>query len=158
MKTFGRIATALVVTLSLASAAAAQSSLTSVVGAAKDSAALADGKGSLTGVLTKKLGVTEDQASGGVGSLMTLAKEKLSGGDFKKVSKAVPDTDKYMQKAKDLGAVTDGKVGDKKGLDAAYGKLGMNPETGSKLTGVVVDFAGKLGGKKVQSLLSGLVK
>lgn len=158
MKTFGKISAALVVTLALATAAAAQSSLTSVMDAAKGGASAVQGGGNLTGLLTKQLGVTEDQASGGVGSFMTLAKEKLSAGDFKKVSKSVPDTDKYMQKAKDLGAVTDGKVGDKKGLEAAYGKLGMTPETGSKLTGVVVDFAGKLGGKKVQSLLSALVK
>jgi hypothetical protein len=40
--------------------------------------------------LTSSLGVTQDQAEGGVGSILTLAQEKLAKGDFDKVAALIP--------------------------------------------------------------------
>jgi hypothetical protein len=61
-----------------------------------------------------------------------------------------------VQKAKSLGAVT-GKVGNRDGLNAAFGKLGITPEVGSQLISTVVDYAGKLGGNgKAAALLAAL--
>ena len=65
----------------------------------------------LTGLLTNQLGVTSNQAIGGVGSILSLAKERLSSMDFMTLSKFIPGTDAYMKTAKDLGAVN-GPVGD----------------------------------------------
>jgi hypothetical protein len=112
----------------------------------------------ITDVLGKTLGVSGDQASGGVGSILSLAKNKLSASDYTKVAGALPDSDKYVQKAKDLGAVPDGGITDKSGLDAAYQKLGINPEVAKKFTPAVVDFVGKAGGGEVGSLLSSVLK
>ena len=50
--------------------------------------------------VTSKLGVTEDQAKGGIGSYLTLAQEKLAKGDFDKVAALVPGASKYMESAR----------------------------------------------------------
>lgn len=52
-----------------------------------------------------KLGVTPDQAIGGLGSIMSLAQGKLSPEDFTKVSKSIPGLDNVMKQATDLGAI-----------------------------------------------------
>src|SRR5262245_62326051 len=57
----------------------------------------------LFGALTKELGVTADQARGGAGSVFSLAKTKLSPGDFSQVSKAVPNMDALLKAAPALG-------------------------------------------------------
>ena len=60
----------------------------------------------LIGGLTSSLGVTENQAMGGVGSVLTLAQEKLAKGEFDQVAKVIPGSSKYLDMAKSLGAVT----------------------------------------------------
>lgn len=81
------------------------------------------GASSMMGMLTSTLGVTQNQAEGGVGSMLKLAQEKLSKGDFDKVAGAIPGATKYLDKAKSLGAFT-GSIGNAAGLNAALGKLG----------------------------------
>jgi len=102
--------------------------------------------------LTKSLGVTENQAAGGVGSVLTLAQEKLVAGDFDKVAAVIPGSQKYLDMAKSLGAVT-GPVGNAAGLNSALGKLGISPSTASKFVPAVTDFVGKAGGADVGKLL-----
>jgi|SRR5215471_8881511 len=113
---------------------------------------------SVADVLSKSLGVSGDQASGGVGSILSLAQSKLSASDYTKVSSAIPGSDQYVQKAKDLGAVPSGGITDKSGLDAAYQKLGISPDVAKKFTPMVVDYAGKMGGSTVGSLLGAALK
>jgi Protein of unknown function VcgC/VcgE (DUF2780) len=113
---------------------------------------------SITDVLGKTLGVSGDQASGGVGSILSLAQNKLPASDYSKVSDAVPGADKYVQKAKDLGAVPSEGIKEKSGLDAAYEKLGISPDVAKKFTPAVVDFVGKAGGSEVGSLLGSVLK
>jgi hypothetical protein len=113
---------------------------------------------SITDVLGKTLGVSGDQASGGVGSILSLAQNKLPASDYSKVADAVPGADKYVQKAKDLGAVPAEGIKEKSGLDGAYEKLGISPDVAKKFTPAVVDFVGKAGGSEVGSLLSSVLK
>ena len=108
--------------------------------------------------LVKSYGLTGDQSAGAIGSVLSLAQGKLGASDYSKDAGAVPGSDGYVQKAKDLGAVPSTGISDKSGLDAAYSKLGISPEVGSKVTGAVVDYAGKLGGPTVGSLLGGVLK
>ena len=108
--------------------------------------------GSLTGLLTRNLGVTQNQAEGGVGSILKLAQEKLSAGDFDMVAKAVPGAQKYLDKARSLGAYT-GALNDMAGLNGALSKLGIPPETSAKLVPAVTNYVGKVGGSKVGALL-----
>jgi len=111
----------------------------------------------LVGSLKSKLGVTDAQAKGGLGSLFTLAKEHLAAGDFEKIATLVPSTQKYLDAAKSLGAVT-GPVKNSSGLNAAYSRLGIKPETAAKFTPAVLDAVGKVGGDSVRSLLAGALK
>src|SRR5688572_4169465 len=83
-------------------------------------------KDPLMGMLTQQLGVTENQAKGGVGSILTLAQEKLAKGDFDKVAAVIPGASKYVEAAKQFGAVT-GPLKDLAGLEGSLGKLGMTP-------------------------------
>ena len=103
-------------------------------------------------MLTSQLGVTTDQAKGGIGSELTLAKEKLPNTDFDALAKAIPGSATYMRAAKDLGAVT-GPIGDKSGLQSAFQRLGMQSGMVDKFSGVLSDFAGKMGGEPVKNAL-----
>jgi Protein of unknown function VcgC/VcgE (DUF2780) len=111
----------------------------------------------LMGMLTSQLGVTENQAKGGVGSLLTLAKEKLSAADFTKVANTVPGASKYMDLAKSLGAVT-GPLKNVTGLNGALAKLGMSTDTIAKFVPAVTNFMGKAGGSTVSNLLATVLK
>lgn len=115
------------------------------------------GSDALMKLLTSRLGVTQNQAMGGVGSELTLAKEKLPSGDFNALAKAVPGSDSYMKAAKDLGAVT-GPVGDKAGLQAAFQRLGMESGMVDKFADLLSDFAGKMGGEPVKNALAAVLK
>jgi len=115
------------------------------------------GSDALMKLVTSQLGVTQNQAMGGVGSELTLAKEKLPSGDFNALAKAVPGSDSYMKAAKDLGAVT-GPVGDKAGLQAAFQRLGMESGMVDKFADLLSDFAGKMGGEPVKNALAAVLK
>ena len=108
-------------------------------------------------MLTSQLGVTNDQAKGGVGSELTLAKEKLPSTDFNALAKAIPGSDSYMKAAKDLGAVT-GPVGDKAGLQSAFQRLGMQSGMVDKFSSLLSDFAGKMGGEPVKNALAAVLR
>ena len=116
------------------------------------SSVMGAGSNSLTSLLTSKLGITQNQAEGGVGSILKLAQEKLAKGDFDKVANSIPGAQKYLDKAKSLGAFT-GSVGNLAGLNGALGKLGIPPETAQKLVPYVTNYVGKIGGSKVGALL-----
>ncbi len=107
----------------------------------------------LMSTLTSALGVTQDQAEGGVGSMLTLAHEKLAAGDFDKIAAVIPGASKYLEKAKALGAVT-GPLVNAAGLNGALSKLGISPATAAKFIPKVTQYVGKVGGKDVGALLS----
>jgi hypothetical protein len=111
-------------------------------------------KNPLLGTLTSQLGVSEDQARGGLGSYLTLLQEKLAKGDFDKIASLVPGASGYLESAKKLGAVT-GPLNNLQGLNGALGKLGMNADTVAKFTPTVTQYLGKLGGPTVQKMLAG---
>jgi hypothetical protein len=84
--------TALLGLLSLPLVAQAQTpSLDSVTSSLKDP---------LMKSLTSSLGLTEEQAGGGVGSYFSLLQEKLSKGDFDKIAGLVPGASKYIDQAR----------------------------------------------------------
>jgi Protein of unknown function VcgC/VcgE (DUF2780) len=115
------------------------------------------GSDALMKMLTSKLGVTETQAKGGVGSELTLAKEKLPSADVNALAKTIPGSDTYMKAAKDLGAVN-GLVGDKAGLESAFQRLGMKSGMVDKFSGLLSDFVGKMGGEPVKNALAAVLK
>jgi len=113
--------------------------------------------GSLTGMLTSMLGVTQKQAEGGVGSILKLAQEKLVKGDFDQVAALIPGASKYLATAKKLGAYSS-QIGNLAGLNSALGKLGIPPETAAKFVPAVTDFVGKAGGSDLGGKLAAVLK
>jgi hypothetical protein len=111
----------------------------------------------LMGKLTKSLGVTQDQAEGGVGSILTLAQEKLAKGDFDKIAALIPGASGYLDKAKSLGAVA-GPLLNGTGLNGALGKLGIDAATAAKFIPTVTKFVSKAGGSKLGGLLTNALK
>ena len=109
----------------------------------------------LSGIVAEKYGLSEDQASGGIGSILSFAQNKLKPADYTQLAGAIPGASSYVDKAKSLGAVT-GKIDSRQGLNASFSKLGISPEVGSQLLSTVVDYASKLGGGKAAALLSAL--
>jgi hypothetical protein len=107
-------------------------------------------------LLSRSLGMSKDQTEGGLGSILTLAQEKLVKGDFDKVAAAIPGASKYLEQAKALGAVA-GPLKDVAGLKGALGKLGIDEATASKFLSAVPDVVSKLGGNDVGKLLSGVL-
>lgn len=103
--------------------------------------------------LMSSLGVTQDQAEGGLGSMLTLAQEKLAAGDFDKIAGVIPGASKYLDKAKSLGAVA-GPLANAAGLSGAFSKLGISPATASKFIPKVTKYVGKVGGKDLGSKLA----
>ena len=115
------------------------------------------GTNTLISLLTSQLGVTSNQAAGGVGSILSLAKERLPAMDFTALAQLIPGAESFMKSAKDLGAVT-GPVGDRTGLTAAFSRLGMGSDMVPKFTQTLSDFVGQAGGQPARNLLAEAVK
>jgi len=109
--------------------------------------------GSLSGLLQGGLDVTEDQADGSIGSMMSLASQKLSAGDYDKFANMIPGADKYLESAKSLGAVAEplASLGD---FNNALSSLGISAETVEKYVPMITEYVGKLGGDDATKLLS----
>ena len=101
--------------------------------------------------------MTSNQANGGVGSILSLAKEKLPSMDFNTLTKFMPGSDGFMKAATDLGAVS-GPIGDQAGLQSAFSRLGMGRDMVPKFSQTMSDFAGKAGGDQAKNLLASVMQ
>jgi len=121
-------------------------------------------------LLKSQLKINEDQASGGLGILMKLAKEKLDGGDFAKVAEVIPGTEGLISKApeagglmKSVGGLTSMLGGKAEGLGALAGlassfkQLNLEGSIISKFTGVVMNFIQEKGGAQLKGLLGSVL-
>jgi len=147
----------LVTALLLATIALTSCSSTSTSTPSSVSSALGGGSNPLMGMLTSSLGVTQQQAEGGVGSILKLANEKLVKGDFDQVAALIPGASKYMDTAKKLGAYA-GQIGDLAGLTSSLGKLGISPDKAAQFIPAVTDFVGKAGGSELGGKLAAVLK
>jgi hypothetical protein len=114
------------------------------------------GSSSVVDTLTGQLGVTPQQATGGVGSMLNYAKGQLSPSDFSAVTSALPGAESYMKLASDYlggGAITSAS-----GLGSAFSRMGMSPDMVGKFAPVVADYAGKYGSSAARNVLMGLFK
>jgi hypothetical protein len=111
---------------------------------------------SLVSGLTSGLGIDAKQAAGSLGSIMSLAENKLPAADYSSLTKVLPGSDKYLKVAKDAGLLTD-PITDSNKLYSAMGKLGINPDTAAKLYSQVGDYVGKSGGTSAKNMLMGLL-
>ncbi len=122
--------------------------------------------------IMKQVGVTQDQAEGGLGLIFKLAKEKL-GPEFSQVAQVVPNVNQLIGKAPAdeaageeaggglmgmLGGIADklgvGGLGKLVELVAGFKKLGLDAETLQKYVKVVMTFIESKGGAAVKDLLN----
>jgi len=134
------------------------------------SSAHADTSG-LVGHLTKQLGVSEEQATGGSGAIFGLAKSRLSPSDFSQVEGVVPEMGSLLgaaPKAESKGGVSGtassmlgsggGSLGGLASLAGPFSQLGLSPDMIGKFVPSILEFVGGKGGSGVQSLLAGVLK
>jgi|APTNR8051073442_1049403.scaffolds.fasta_scaffold00086_44 hypothetical protein len=121
--------------------------------------------------LVSQLGVQEGQAKGGAGLLLKMAQSKL-GGDFSKVSAAVPGLQDLIKSAPEaggagkllgglVGALGGGKAGglaDLASLAGGFSQLKLDPQMISKFVPVILSFVQSKGGQDVVKLLAGVLK
>jgi hypothetical protein len=118
-------------------------------------------------MLTKQLGVTPEQATGGAGSLFGLAKSRLKPEEFNQVSDAVPGMDGFLKAAPktsatsplgSVGSALPGKAGGLASVTGAFNSLGLSPDMVTKFVPVLTQFVQSKGGASVASLLAGALK
>lgn len=116
--------------------------------------------------LVGQLGVTEQQASGGAGALLGLAKGKMSAQDSSALSAAIPDLDKLLASAPSLtGSSTSNNLlgqassllGDNSSVSAlsaltpAFEALGLDAGMVQQFLPIVLNFVGQQGGEGLMS-------
>ena len=126
----------------------------------------------LVGMLTSQLGVSQQQASGGAGSLLSFAKDQMSAGDFDVVSSELPDVDSLIGAAPDtgssalgsLGALSSGSsllggssggLGDMAGVASTFSDLGLSPDMVTQFVPVILEYAQTSGSEQAMQLLQG---
>ncbi len=102
-------------------------------------------KPSMTSQISKDLGMTNSQTEAGLGAMMMMSKNKLSPDDYSKLSKSIPGTNDFIDKATGLGVVP-GSVGTTADVIQVLTKLGVSPVTAAKFVPKVLSLSKTLGG------------
>jgi len=110
----------------------------------------------LVGALTSGLGVSSEQAVGGTGAMMGLAQSKLSPEQFGSITSAVPGLGDVTQAAGPL--LGSSSLSSLAGVQGAFSKLGMSPETVGKFAPIIGDAISKGGGPQLAGLFTSLFK
>lgn len=125
----------------------------------------------LLNTLGSELNVTPEQAIGGTGALLGLAKHQLSGSDYTQLSKAVPGLDllsgdnalgglsglgELLGKSGNSSALSNalGNVKDSNDLNNAFSALGMNTGMIAQFAPLILQYLGQQGvaGSLLQNL------
>jgi hypothetical protein len=130
--------------------------------------------------LVQQLGVSNEQAEGGAGLLLKMAKEKLGSDDFSQIAGLIPGIDELLGKAPSgdaaaspgggimeaIGGIAKsigmGDIGEKleglAGVAGGFGKLDLDTEMVSKFATIIIEFLKKNGGETVEAILKSVFK
>jgi hypothetical protein len=108
--------------------------------------------------LTSGLGVTADQAIGGAGALMNIAKGNLSSDQWSKVADAVPASGSIMDSGLKAIGLSSDKLKSLADLGGSIGKLGLNMDQVNKMVPAMGDFMTKGGNTEAADLFKGAIK
>ncbi|MBY6187746.1 DUF2780 domain-containing protein [Marinobacter hydrocarbonoclasticus] len=117
---------------------------------------------SLVETLVSELGITEDQAIGGAGALMSYAKQDLAEADWAQLAGLVPEASSLAEEGEMGGvAASLGSVLGESDLGMApvleqLNALGLDAATISKFTPVVLDYLKQQGGDDLIGTLTQL--
>ena len=115
----------------------------------------------LIGSLVDKLGVTEEQATGGAGAVFKEGKNNMSSGDYSQLLNAVPGIDSLISAAPQAGggmagkasSLLGGSAGSMTGMADSFSKLGLSPDMVNQFVPVILDFVQSEGGQQAMTLL-----
>lgn len=117
----------------------------------------------LTSMLTNQLGITDKQASGGVGSILNYAKGTLSADKFSTLSSAIPDASSLMKMApsSDTNALSSftkqaSSATQLASLTSQFSSLGLSSDMISKFIPVILNYFKGSDATDAGSILSGL--
>lgn len=120
----------------------------------------------LVGMLTSQLGISEQQAAGGAGSLLNFAKDQMGSADFDVVSGSLPEVGSLMGAAPEgssgilgsgsslLGGSSSG-LGDMAGVASSFSDLGMSPDMVNEFVPVILEYSQSAGSEQAMQLLKG---
>ncbi|RCU50990.1 MULTISPECIES: DUF2780 domain-containing protein [Corallincola] len=127
----------------------------------------------LVGMITQQLGVSQDQATGGLGALLSSAQQGMSGDDFAALTDVIPDMSSLLSAAPSLEGAAGGggglasmatdMLGDSAGSDTialtqAFESLGLDSSMVGQYSKILLDFVNSEGGNALmQSLKSALL-
>jgi len=123
--------------------------------------------GGLVALLSEQLGISEEQAAGGAGALLDVAKGQVSDADFAALAQSVPETEDLLAAAPKPSAETgssatsllDGQGGaqleNALGLAGSFESLGLDASTVQSFAPIVVDYFKEAGGDAAGDLLGG---
>lgn len=109
--------------------------------------------------LTKDLGVSKDQARGGLVALLRAGQQNLSRKDFDQFVADIPGADKLLKNAPPpsalsslaggLGSLLGGRSGPGRwaGLAASFTEIGVDLETAKKFGPIVIEYVRQHGGE-----------
>lgn len=119
-------------------------------------------------MLVEQLGIKKEQATGGAGLLLDLAKKKLGEVDFSKVAAVIPGVEDILKSAPSEGIggmlgkfaskVGAGDLGNLANLAGGFKKLGLDADLIAKFVPVILSFVESKGGDTVKKLLESVLK
>lgn len=124
----------------------------------------------LVSQLSKGLAISPTQAKGGAGTLFSLAKSRLSGDEFGKISSAVPGMSGLLKAAPPLTHQSEfssleselpgsmGSMGRMAEAAEAFHKLGLSPEMAGKFLPIMSKYVESRGGASTAGLLEKALK
>ncbi|CAD6880868.1 hypothetical protein [Methylomonas albis] len=120
----------------------------------------------LINILVGQLGISPQQALGGVGSIFSVAQQRMNPGDFSQLSSSVPGMDRYLSSVPQqasaagsqsllgaAGGLMGGQFGSLANLAGSFQSLGMNPSIVSQFVPVVLQYVQNQSGASAMSLL-----
>ena len=121
-------------------------------------------------LLTSQLGVSDGQAKGGLGAILSFAQAQLSGADFSKIADLIEGADGLMDqapKAEGLGGMlgnitsalgTGEGLGGLATLATQFKNLDLDSEMISKFAPIITGFLQEKGGDSISALISKILK
>lgn len=108
--------------------------------------------------LSSELGVSSQQAAGGAGALLAMAKSNLSGDQFGGMLNKVPGLESLLGGGEGGGLASSmlGNVSSMKGVNQVFSALGMSPDMVGQFAPKMLDFLGGegVGGSVLNTLKS----
>lgn len=111
--------------------------------------------------LTKDLGVSRDQARGGLVALLRAGQQNMERSDFEQFVADIPGADKLLRNAPPpsalsslaggLGSLLGGRSGPGRwaGLAASFAQLGVDLDTAKRFGPIVIDYVKEHGGENL---------